>query len=207
MSRERSKLSASVEAVQTIEKELKDAIEFAELGDLEGDESLIEEAREMLKKLKTRTDRAELEALLSGEADGNDAYLEINSGAGGTESNDWAGILLRMYTRWAAAHGMTVEVEEETVGEQAGIKSVTLQIKGENAYGWLKTRRACTGWCGFRRSIPMRGGIRHLLRCGSIRLSMTPLSSISIRRMCGPIPIALRVPAVSTSTRRIRPCV
>jgi peptide chain release factor 2 len=139
VSRERSKLAASVEAVRTIETELKEAIEFAELGDLEGDESLIDEARDMLKKLKARTDRAELEALLSGEADGNDAYVEINSGAGGTESNDWAGILLRMYTRWAAAHGMTVEVEEETQGEQAGIKSVTLLVKGENAYGWLKT--------------------------------------------------------------------
>lgn len=137
--RERNKLHASVEAVRTIEKELKDAIEFAELGDMEGDESLVDEARNLLKDLKARTGRAELEALLSGEADGNDAYLEINSGAGGTESNDWAGILLRMYTRWATAHGMTIEVEEETQGEQAGIKSITLLIKGENAYGWLKT--------------------------------------------------------------------
>ena len=137
--RERNKLAASVESVRSIEKELKDAIEFAELGDMEGDESLIEEARGLLKDLKARTSRAELEALLSGEADGNDAYLEINSGAGGTESNDWAGILLRMYSRWATAHGMSIEVEEETQGEQAGIKSITLQIKGENAYGWLKT--------------------------------------------------------------------
>jgi peptide chain release factor 2 len=93
----------------------------------------------MLKGLKARAGRAELEALLSGEADGNDAYMEINSGAGGTESNDWAGILLRMYTRWATAHDMKVDVEEETPGEQAGIKSVTLKISGENAYGWLKT--------------------------------------------------------------------
>lgn len=139
MTRERSRLAASIEAVHTIEKELKDALEYAELGDMEGDDSLIDEARDMLKRLKAQTGRAELEALLSGEADGNDAYLEINSGAGGTESNDWAGILLRMYTRWATQHGMTVEVEEETTGEQAGIKSVTLQIKGENAYGWLKT--------------------------------------------------------------------
>lgn len=139
VSRERSKLSASVEAVRSIEKELKDAIEFAELGDMEGDESLVEEARSLLKDLKARTDRAELEALLSGEADGNDAYLEINSGAGGTESNDWAGILLRMYTRWATAHGMSIDVEEETQGEQAGIKSITLKVSGENAYGWLKT--------------------------------------------------------------------
>ena len=139
INRERSKLSTSVDAVKSLEKDLKDAIEFAELGDLEGDESLIEEAREMIKGLKARAGRAELEALLSGEADGNDAYMEINSGAGGTESNDWAGILLRMYTRWATAHNMSVAVEEETPGEQAGIKSVTLKISGENAYGWLKT--------------------------------------------------------------------
>ncbi len=132
-------MSASIEAVRSMEKDLKDVIEFAELGDMEGDESLIDEAREMLKGLKARADRAELEALLSGEADGNDAYMEINSGAGGTESNDWAGILLRMYTRWAVAHKMTVDVEEETPGEQAGIKSITLKITGENAYGWLKT--------------------------------------------------------------------
>ena len=137
--RERNKLAAAIASVQAIEKELKDAIEFAELGDMEGDDSLIDEARSLLKDLKARTSRAELEALLSGEADGSDAYLEINSGAGGTESNDWAGILLRMYTRWASAHGMTIEVEEETQGEQAGIKSITLQVKGENAYGWLKT--------------------------------------------------------------------
>ena len=122
-----------------MEKDLRDVIEFAELGDMEGDEGLIDEARDMLKGLKARAGRAELEALLSGEADGNDAYMEINSGAGGTESNDWAGILLRMYTRWAVAHNMTVDVEEETPGEQAGIKSITLKISGENAYGWLKT--------------------------------------------------------------------
>ena len=137
--KDRNKLAASVDAVRSIEKELKDAIEFAELGDMEGDESLIEEARGLLKDLKARTGRAELEALLSGEADGNDAYLEINSGAGGTESNDWAGILLRMYSRWATAHGMSIDVEEETQGEQAGIKSITLKVSGENAYGWLKT--------------------------------------------------------------------
>ena len=139
ISRERSKLAASVDAVKSLEKDLKDAIEFSELGDMEGDESLIEEARAILKNLKAHAGRAELEALLSGEADGNDAYMEINSGAGGTESNDWAGILLRMYTRWAVAHKMTVDVEEETPGEQAGIKSITLKITGENAYGWLKT--------------------------------------------------------------------
>ncbi|OYW79591.1 MAG: peptide chain release factor 2, partial [Asticcacaulis sp. 32-58-5] len=137
--RERTKLSNSVDAVKKLEQELKDALDYAELADMEGDEELLEEARAMLKSIKDYAGRAELEALLSGEADGNDAYLEINSGAGGTESCDWAGILMRMYMRWANAHGMTVSVEEETPGEQAGIKSVTLTIKGPNAYGWLKT--------------------------------------------------------------------
>jgi peptide chain release factor 2 len=137
--RERTRLAGSVGAVQTLERELKDAVEFAELADMEGDESSLEDARQQLKRLKEMAGRAELEALLSGEADGNDCYVEINSGAGGTESNDWAGMLLRMYARWANAHGMTVEYVEETSGEQAGIKSATLMIKGTNAYGWLKT--------------------------------------------------------------------
>jgi peptide chain release factor 2 len=137
--RERTRLAGQVEAVRILERGLAEALEYAELAEAEGDESLLDDARVQLAALKERAARAELEALLSGEADGNDAYLEINSGAGGTESCDWAGMLLRMYTRWATAHGMTVEIIEETDGEQAGIKSATLQIKGPNAYGWLKT--------------------------------------------------------------------
>ena len=137
--RERTQLSGQINAVLTLERELEDAFGYAEMADAEGDEASLEEARAQLAAIKEQAARAELEALLSGEADGNDAYLEINSGAGGTESNDWAGMLLRMYTRWATAHSMTFEVIEETQGEQAGIKSVTLQVKGHNAYGWLKT--------------------------------------------------------------------
>jgi peptide chain release factor 2 len=137
--RERNRLAAQVEAVRALERELADALGYAEMAEEEGDEGSFDEARAQLKALKDRAARAELEALLSGEADGNDAYVEINSGAGGTESNDWAGMLLRMYSRWAQAHDMTVDLIEETSGEQAGIKSVTLQVKGENAYGWLKT--------------------------------------------------------------------
>ena len=137
--RDRTRLAAQVEAVQSLARDLADAVGYAELADEEGDEGSLEEARAQLKGLKERAARAELEALLSGEADGNDAYLEINAGAGGTESNDWAGMLLRMYSRWAQTHGMSVDVIEETAGEQAGIKSVTLQVKGPNAYGWLKT--------------------------------------------------------------------
>jgi peptide chain release factor 2 len=137
--RERTRLAAHVEAVQGLERDLADALEYAELADAEGDEAALDEARAQLASLKERAARAELEALLSGEADGNDAYVEINSGAGGTESNDWALMLMRMYSRWAQAHGMSVDVIEETPGEQAGIKSVTLLVKGTNAYGWLKT--------------------------------------------------------------------
>jgi peptide chain release factor 2 len=137
--RDRQRLAASVEAVRSLERDLADAVEYAEMADAEGDEASLEDARAQLKAIKDRAGRAELEALLSGEADGNDAYLEINSGAGGTESADWASMLLRMYTRWASAHGMSSEVIEETAGEQAGIKSATLHVKGTNAYGWLKT--------------------------------------------------------------------
>ena len=131
--RERTRLASQIDAVKGLERDLTDALGYAEMADEEGDEASLDEARAQLKALKERGGRAELEALLSGEADGNDAFVEINSGAGGTESNDWAGMLLRMYSRWANAHGMEVEFLEETSGEQAGIKSVTLQVKGTNA--------------------------------------------------------------------------
>jgi peptide chain release factor 2 len=137
--RERTRLADQVAAVRAIEKEAADAVEYAELADMEGDEDSLNEARATLKGLKDRAARAELEALLSGEADGNDAFVEVNSGAGGTESCDWASMLLRMYSRWANAHGYDVEWIEETPGDQAGIKSATIVVKGPNAYGWLKS--------------------------------------------------------------------
>jgi len=137
--RERTRLANAVEAVRSIERERADTLEFAEMAEAEGDADSLEEAARTLIALKERAARAELEALLSGEADGNDAYVEINSGAGGTESADWALMLTRMYTRWANAHDMEVDLIEETPGETAGVKSATLQIKGTNAYGWLKT--------------------------------------------------------------------
>ena len=139
VSRERSRLEAQVSAVKDMEQGLEDGIMLADMADEEGDEATLNEAREQLKAIKDRAARAELEALLSGEADGNDAYLEVNSGAGGTESNDWAGMLLRMYSRWARSHGYEVELQEEESGEQAGIKSATLLVSGPNAYGWLKS--------------------------------------------------------------------
>jgi len=137
--RERTQLANAVGAVRRLERELKDAVEFAELAEMENDQASLDDAAMQLADLKIQAARAELEALLSGEADGADCFVEINSGAGGTESADWALMLMRMYSRWANAHDMAVEVIEETAGETAGIKSCTLKVAGTNAYGWLKT--------------------------------------------------------------------
>ena len=137
--RERTKLDQSITAVKTVEQDLSDTLELLELGEAEADEELTGEAEAALTNLAEPVRRHELESLLSGEADGNDAYLEIHAGAGGTESCDWANMLLRMYTRWAERRGYKVDVVQLTAGEEAGIKSATLLIKGEDAYGWAKT--------------------------------------------------------------------
>jgi peptide chain release factor 2 len=137
--RERNGLESRIGAITRIERELEDGVGFIELGEVEGDEATIVEGEAMLKKLVDITDAAQLDALLSGEADGFDSFLEVHAGAGGTESQDWAGMLSRMYTRWAERRGFRVEEMDRSDGEEAGIKSVTYQIKGENAYGWLKT--------------------------------------------------------------------
>jgi peptide chain release factor 2 len=136
---ERTQLEDNLNSIVRIEQELDDNVTMIELGEAEGDDKVIAEAEEALRKLKTEVSRAELAALLSGEADVNDSYLEVHAGAGGTESQDWAGMLIRMYTRWAEQHRYKVEWIEETEGEGAGIKSATVQIKGKNAFGWLKT--------------------------------------------------------------------
>jgi peptide chain release factor 2 len=136
---ERTALDDQLSALSRIEQELDDQLTMIELGEAENDQKTIAEAETALRKLKVEVARRELEALLSGEADANDCYLEVHAGAGGTESQDWAGMLLRMYTRWAEAHGFKVDFIEETQGEEAGIKSATIEIKGRNAYGWLKT--------------------------------------------------------------------
>ncbi|TNE62026.1 MAG: peptide chain release factor 2 [Alphaproteobacteria bacterium] len=137
--RERTKLDDAVGAVKEIEQDLNDTLELLELAEMEGDESMEAEAEEALQQLGGKAKDAELKALLSGEADGNDTFVEIHSGAGGTESQDWASMLFRMYMRWAEKRGYKVETVQYTAGEEAGIKSATLQIKGEDAYGWLKT--------------------------------------------------------------------
>ncbi|WP_249690308.1 peptide chain release factor 2 [Stappia sp. WLB 29] len=137
--RERQQLDDGLTGVRKLEADLADNLELIELGEMEGDKDVVAEAEAALKALRTEVNKRQIASLLSGEADGNDCYVEINSGAGGTESQDWASMLLRMYTRWAEQHGNKVEILEIHDGEEAGIKSVTLKIKGENAYGWLKT--------------------------------------------------------------------
>ena len=136
---ERTALEDQLTSIGRIEQELDDQVTMIELGEAEGDRNAVAEAQASLDTLKSEVARRESEALLSGEADGNDSYLEVHAGAGGTESQDWASMLLRMYARWAEQHGYKIEYLEETEGEEAGIKSATLQVKGRNAYGWLKT--------------------------------------------------------------------
>ncbi|MBU4528499.1 MAG: peptide chain release factor 2 [Hoeflea sp.] len=137
--RERQHLDDSINGLKRLEAQLSDNLELIEMGEEEGDSAIVTEAEAALKELRTEVTRQQIESLLSGEADSNDTYLEVHSGAGGTESQDWANMLLRMYTRWAEQHGMKVELLEVHDGEEAGIKSATLLVKGHNAYGWLKT--------------------------------------------------------------------
>ncbi|MCT6880084.1 MAG: peptide chain release factor 2 [Commensalibacter sp.] len=136
---ERTQLSNQIEQVNTLSHETQDAADLVSMAEAEEDQSMVDEAVNQLQNLAKEAKRLEIESLLSGEADRNDCYLEVNSGAGGTEAQDWAEMLLRMYTRWAERHGYKVIFMESTEGEQAGIKSATLQITGLNAYGWLKT--------------------------------------------------------------------
>jgi peptide chain release factor 2 len=136
--RERRRLEEAIGATKKIETELKDTVELIEMAEMEGDVSLVDDGVQALGELAERAEKDKVAALLAGEADANNSYIEINAGAGGTESNDWAGMLQRMYSRWAERHGMKVELVDFHAGEQAGIKSATLLIKGENAYGNLK---------------------------------------------------------------------
>ncbi|SFP60529.1 peptide chain release factor 2 [Tranquillimonas alkanivorans] len=137
--RERQALVDAADRYKGMEQELSDNVELIEMGELEDDQEVVAEAEGALKSLEQRAAAAELEALLNGEADGNDTFLEINAGAGGTEACDWAQMLQRMYVRWAEKRGYTVELQSEEPGAEAGIKSVSYKISGPNAYGWLKT--------------------------------------------------------------------
>ncbi|HKL55914.1 MAG: peptide chain release factor 2 [Roseovarius sp.] len=137
--RDRQALVDAIETHDSISRDMRDNIELIELGETEGDSEVIAEAEATLKALARKAAAKELEALLDGEADGNDTFLEINAGAGGTESCDWAAMLARMYVRWAESHGYTVELQSESSGDEAGIKSAAYKISGHNAYGWLKS--------------------------------------------------------------------
>jgi peptide chain release factor 2 len=137
--RERNQLAGQMEAVSRLEREVADTLELIALAESEGDAGMADEGLAALRALADEAKHREIESLLAGEADANDAYVEINAGTGGTEAQDWAEMLMRMYMRWAEQHGYRVQLLEESEGEQAGIKSATLQVSGANAYGWLKT--------------------------------------------------------------------
>ncbi len=137
--RQRQQLEKSLTDFRRIERELEDNVTLIELGEAESDEAIVTEGEGALKQLDAEVQRKSIEAMLSGEADGMDTYIEVHAGAGGTESQDWASMLTRMYMRWAERRGFKVKVVDESPGEEAGLKSATLEIQGENAYGWLKT--------------------------------------------------------------------
>ncbi len=137
--RERGRIADQVEGVHRLEQAVSDALELVGMAEAEADAGTADAAVAELHALAAEAKRREIESLLSGEADPNDAFVEINAGAGGTDAQDWAEMLLRMYTRWAEAHGYKVTLTEESAGDEAGLKSATLQVSGPNAYGWLKT--------------------------------------------------------------------
>ncbi len=137
--RERQRLDASISALRALDQELADAVGLLEMAEAEDDAPMIADAEKSITALRDRAEMLSLQSMLSGEADANDTYLEVHAGAGGTESQDWAEILLRMYVRWAERKGYKLQLIQESPGEGAGIKSATLLVKGDNAYGWLKT--------------------------------------------------------------------
>jgi len=137
--RERNQLAGQMEAVSRLEREVADTLELIGLAEADDDAPMAHEALAALRALADEAKHREIESLLAGEADANDAYIEINAGTGGTEAQDWAEMLMRMYMRWSEQHDYKVQLLEESEGEQAGIKSATLQVSGPNAYGWLKT--------------------------------------------------------------------
>jgi len=137
--RRRQELDNRINLVLRLERSISDNVDMIDLGEAEGDKAIVTEAEGALIALKNEVAEHELETLLSGEADANDTFIQINAGAGGTESQDWARMLMRMYIRWAERHGYSVEILDEHAGEEAGIKSATMQFNGHNAYGWLKT--------------------------------------------------------------------
>ena len=137
--REKNRLERQVTMITELQSQLDDAAGLIELGEMEGDQDVVAEAEEAIAGLVVIAEKRQLESLLSGEADGNDCFLEVHAGAGGTEAQDWAAMLVRMYSRWCERRGFKLEMIEESAGEEAGVKSVTMRVEGDNAYGWLKT--------------------------------------------------------------------
>ena len=145
-------------------------VALMELGAAENDEEIVADAEASLSNLVCIAEKRQLESLLSGEADANHCFIEVHAGAGGTEAQDWALMLMRMYSRWSEARGFKIQLIEESAGEEAGIKSVTMRVEGENAYGWMKTDQAFTGWFAFLHMIVQPAATQVLLACGSTRL-------------------------------------
>ncbi len=137
--RERTRVEQRLALIDDLERDLSDNVELVEMGEAEGDADVVSEAEDVLMRMGETAQKAELQTLLSGEADGNDCFLEVHAGAGGTEAQDWAEMLARMYIRWGESHGYKIELIEESPGEEAGIKSTTFRLSGPDAYGWMKT--------------------------------------------------------------------
>lgn len=175
--REKNTLAAQIAAVSAVQVALDDNTGLIAMAEEEGDESLIDEAHQSLLKLQVEARKRQIESLLSGEVDGNDAFLQVNAGAGGTEAQDWAEILLRMYTRWAASRGFKVYLMEESQGEEAGLKSATVKIEGAQAYGWLKTE---TGVHRLVRISPFDSNARRHTSFASIAVSPVVDDTVNI---------------------------
>ena len=165
--RDKNRLERQLAVIDALQLQMDDAIELLELGMAEGDEEIIDDADESLTKLVAIAEKRQLESLLSGEADANDCFIEVHAGAGGTEAQDWALMLMRMYSRWSEARGFELQIIEESAGEEAGIKSVTMRIDGENAYGWMKTE----------------SGVHRLVRISPFAVSYTHLTLPTILRV------------------------
>ena len=193
--RERTQLDDAINGYKKLAQELDDNIELIELGEAEGDDDTVAEAEDGLRSIHKIAAQRELESLLSGEADSNDAYLEIHAGAGGTEAQDWASMMARMYYRWAESKKYKLEMLEESDGEEAGIKSVTYKVSGHNAYGWLKNE------VGVHRLVRISHvAIQAFHRSGCIRGLMTIFRSKFSIRIFALIPIVHPGPVVSTLT-------
>ncbi len=175
--KERTRLDKKISSVRDIDQTLNDNVEMIEMAEAENDAAMVKESEAILAALKAKVERRQLESLLSGEADGNDCYLQINAGAGGTEAQDWADILLRMYMRWCESNEYKLEVLERSNGEEAGIKSVTLQVGGEDAYGWLKTE---TGVHRLVRISPFDSSARRHTSFASVSVSPAIDESIDV---------------------------